>query len=93
MNMRLTICAAVSFIYQIIPAEIMVAAFQDSSTALYATASTASDARIYLEASGKGTDGIVFQTDDISEVLALKVRILWFSEHAINCFYTMIITV
>ncbi|KAG0560141.1 hypothetical protein KC19_10G157000 [Ceratodon purpureus] len=58
--------------WQIIPAEIMVAAFQDSSTALYATASSANDARFYLEASEKGTDGIVLQTDDVSEVFALK---------------------
>jgi hypothetical protein len=68
------VLAVVSLIYQIIPAEIMVAAFQDSGTAIYATASTATDARVYLEASEKGTDGIVLQTDDISEVFALKVR-------------------
>ena len=54
------------------------AAFQDSSTALYATASSANDARFYLEASEKGTDGIVLQTDDVSEVFALKVRVLLF---------------
>lgn len=51
----------------------MVAAFQESSTALFATASTANDARFYLEALEKGTDGIVLRTDDISEVFALKV--------------------
>lgn len=58
--------------WQIIPAENMVAAFQDSRTALYATASTATDAQVYLEALEKGTDGVVLQTDDISEVFALK---------------------
>lgn len=45
---------------------------------LYATATTASDSRVYLEASDKCTDGIVLQTDDISEVFALKVRDFWF---------------
>lgn len=49
------------------------AAFQDSSTALYATASTATDAQAYLEALEKGTDGVVLHTDDPSEVFALKV--------------------
>jgi len=51
----------------------MVAAFQDSSTALYATASTAADAQAYFEALEKGTDGVVLHTDDPSEVFALKV--------------------
>ena len=62
--------------YQIIPAENMVAAFQErgGSTALYATANTAVDAQVYLEALEKGTDGIVLHTDDPSEVFALRVR-------------------
>lgn len=59
------------------------AAFQDSSTALYAIASTASDARVYLEALEKGTDGIVLHTDDISEIFALKVLATVFF-HATN---------
>lgn len=58
---------------QIIPAENMVAAFQDSSTALYATASTATDAQAYFEALERGTDGVVLHTDDPSQVFALKV--------------------
>jgi hypothetical protein len=51
----------------------MVAAFQDSNTALYATASTASDAQVYLEALEMGTDGVVLHTDDPLEVFSLKV--------------------
>ncbi len=58
---------------QVIPAENMVAAFQDSNTALYATASTASDAQVYLEALEMGTDGVVLHTDDPLEVFSLKV--------------------
>lgn len=57
---------------QIFPAENMVAAFLGSNTALYAIASTASDAQLYLEALEKGADGIVLHTDDITEVFALK---------------------
>lgn len=73
MEKRLTIRNSMLVICQIIPVETMVAAFQDSSTALFATATTASDARVYLEAFQKGTDGIVLHTDDISEIFALKV--------------------
>jgi 3-dehydroquinate synthase class II len=58
---------------QVIPAENMVAAFQGSGTALYATASTASDAQVYFEALEMGTDGVVLHTDDPSEIFALKV--------------------
>ncbi|KAH9545507.1 hypothetical protein CY35_12G051600 [Sphagnum magellanicum] len=58
--------------WQVIPAENMVAAFQDSNTALYATASTASDAQVYLEALEMGTDGVVLHTDDPLEVFSLK---------------------
>lgn len=64
---------------QVIPAENMVAAFQGSGTALYATASTASDAQVYFEALEMGTDGVVLHTDDPSEIFALKVWIFqWF---------------
>ncbi|CAM6079779.1 unnamed protein product [Sphagnum tenellum] len=58
--------------WQVIPAENMVAAFQDSNTALYATASSASDAQVYLEALEMGTDGVVLHTDDPLEVFSLK---------------------
>lgn len=51
----------------------MVAAFQASDSAVYATASTASDAQVYLEALEMGTDGVVLRTDDPSEIFALKV--------------------
>ena len=51
------------------------AAFQDSSTALYATASTATHPQAYFEALEKGADGVVLHTDDPSEVFALKVGV------------------
>ena len=81
-------------VYQIIPAENMVAAFQEhgGSTALYATATTAVDAQVYLEALEKGTDGVVLHTDDPSEVFALKVRasLFWVQRvdfsHLLNVF-------
>lgn len=52
----------------------MVAAFQDSNIAVFATANTARDAQVYLQALEKGTDGIVLQTEDPAEVVALKVQ-------------------
>ncbi|KAH9531429.1 hypothetical protein CY35_19G037600 [Sphagnum magellanicum] len=55
---------------QFVPAEKVVAAFQHHSTTVYATASTSSEAQVYLEALEKGTDGIVLQTDDPREVFA-----------------------
>jgi hypothetical protein len=57
---------------QVAAAERMVTAFQDSSTALYAVANSASDSQIYLEALGKGTDGVVLHTDDPAQIYALK---------------------
>jgi 3-dehydroquinate synthase class II len=60
---------------QIIPPEDIVAAFQGRHTKLFATATTAYDAQVYLEALEKGTDGVVLHTDDLSEVLALKVHV------------------
>lgn len=47
-------------------------AFQDSSTALFAVAHSASDAQVYLEAFGKGTDGVVLHTEDPAQIYALK---------------------
>jgi 3-dehydroquinate synthase class II len=58
---------------QVIPAENLVAAFDDSKTSLYATANTASDAQVYLEALNKGTDGVVMNTDDPQQIYALRV--------------------
>ncbi len=52
------------------------AAFQGRHTKLFATATTAYDAQVYLEALEKGTDGVVLHTDDLSEVLALKVHVM-----------------
>jgi 3-dehydroquinate synthase class II len=59
--------------WQVIPAENLVAAFDDSKTSLYATANTASDAQVYLEALNKGTDGVVMNTDDPQQIYALRV--------------------
>jgi len=59
---------------QFVPAEKVVAAFQHHSTTVYATASTSSEAQVYLEALEKGTDGIVLQTDDPREVFAFMVH-------------------
>ena len=73
------------YCFQVIPAENVVAAFQDSNTAVFATASTASDAQVYLEALEKGTDGIVLQTEDPAEVFALKVRtMVWFDDTSLT---------
>ncbi|CAM6044874.1 unnamed protein product [Sphagnum compactum] len=58
--------------WQVIPAENLVAAFDDSKTSLYATANTASDAQVYLEALNKGTDGVVMNTDDPQQIYALR---------------------
>ena len=55
-------------------------AFQDSSTALYAVANSASDSQIYLEALGKGTDGVVLHTDDAAQIYALKAYLKGRSE-------------
>ncbi|KAL2650058.1 hypothetical protein R1flu_018186 [Riccia fluitans] len=58
--------------WQIITAENMVAAFQDTNTSLFATAANAHEARLYFEALEKGTDGVVLQTEDPAEVVSLK---------------------
>ncbi|KAL2650061.1 hypothetical protein R1flu_018189 [Riccia fluitans] len=58
--------------WQIIKAENMVAAFQDTNTTLFATAANAHEARLYFEALEKGTDGVVLQTEDPAEVVSLK---------------------
>ncbi|KAG0613602.1 hypothetical protein M758_6G114900 [Ceratodon purpureus] len=57
---------------QVTAAEKMVEAFQDSSTALFAVAHSASDAQVYLEAFEKGTDGVVIHTEDPAQIYALK---------------------
>jgi 3-dehydroquinate synthase class II len=57
---------------EVTAAERIVTAFQGCSTSLYAVANSASEAQLYVEALGKGTDGIVLQTEDPSQVYALK---------------------
>ncbi|KAL3701788.1 hypothetical protein R1sor_019810 [Riccia sorocarpa] len=66
--------------WQIITAENMVAAFQDTSTTLFATAANAKEARLYFEALEKGTDGVVLQTEDPAEVFSLKAYLASRSE-------------
>ncbi|CAM6081822.1 unnamed protein product [Calypogeia fissa] len=61
-----------AFDWQIISAENMIAAFQETSTTLFATAENAQEARLYFEALERGTDGVVLQTEDPSEIFALK---------------------
>ncbi|KAG6543502.1 hypothetical protein Mapa_015172 [Marchantia paleacea] len=58
--------------WQIISAENMVAAFQDTNTTLFATAANALEARLYFEALERGTDGVVLQTEDPAEIFSLK---------------------
>ncbi|XP_024393771.1 uncharacterized protein [Physcomitrium patens] len=58
--------------WQVIPPEDVVAAFQGRRTNLFATANTAADAQVYLEALEVGTDGVVLHTDSCSEITALR---------------------
>lgn len=58
--------------WSVIPAENAVAAFAGSERALLAVASTASEARVFLEALETGTDGIVLRTRDPNEVRAMR---------------------
>ncbi|KAG0586061.1 hypothetical protein KC19_2G060800 [Ceratodon purpureus] len=58
--------------WQIIPPEDVVAAFQGRRTNLFATATTASDAQVYLEALEVGMDGVVLHTENIAEIGALR---------------------
>ncbi len=53
---------------QVIPAENLVAAFQDSGAALLGAAASASSARVMLEALEVGTAGVLLRTDDAAEV-------------------------
>lgn len=50
----------------------MVTAFQGCSTSVFAVAGSASEGQVYVEALGKGVDGIVLQTEDAVQVYALK---------------------
>eukprot|EP00850_Spirogloea_muscicola_P023625 SM000373S13607 [mRNA] locus=s373:41764:44437:+ [translate_table: standard] len=60
--------------WRMIPAENLVAAFQGSGTQILMLTGSATDAQGMLEALEVGTDGIVLRTDDVEQVLALKVR-------------------
>jgi len=62
----------VVMVAQVTAAERIVTAFQGCSTSLLAVANSASEAQLYVEALGKGTDGIVLQTEDPSQIYALK---------------------
>lgn len=57
--------------WQIIPAENLVAAFQGKPAALLGIATSASDARVMLEALEAGTAGVVLKTDDPLQVREL----------------------
>jgi len=59
-------------VVQVTAAERIVTAFQSCSTSVLAVAKSASEAQVYVEALGKGTDGIVLQTEDPSQIYALK---------------------
>ncbi|GMH40940.1 hypothetical protein BSKO_08844 [Bryopsis sp. KO-2023] len=57
--------------WQIIPAENLVASFQDSKCDLFAVATHSSDAKVMFEALETGTDGVVLKTQDPLEVRKL----------------------
>lgn len=59
-------------VWTIIPAENLVAAAQATPACLIAATSTASSARVMLEALETGTDGVLLKTNDPLEVLLLK---------------------
>lgn len=73
--------------WEIISPKDIVAAFQGRCTNLFATASCAADARVYLEALEVGTDGVVLQTDNCSEITALRDYLTSkiVKKHATNC--------
>ncbi|XP_050225752.1 uncharacterized protein LOC126675189 isoform X2 [Mercurialis annua] len=58
--------------WQIIPAENMVAAFQNSQKRVLAVSRTPSEAKVFLEALEHGLGGIVLRVDDVEAVFELK---------------------
>lgn len=58
--------------WQIISSENLVASFQNIKTSFFAIARSAKEAQVFLESLEKGTDGIVLQTEDVTEVFELK---------------------
>mmetsp|Transcript_527 Transcript_527/g.1886 ORF Transcript_527/g.1886 Transcript_527/m.1886 type:complete len:420 (+) Transcript_527:112-1371(+) len=61
--------------WKIIPAENAISAFSSSSSVLVATASTAAEGLLMLEALEVGTDGVVLCTDDANEVRTLYIAV------------------
>ncbi|KAL4653736.1 hypothetical protein ACB092_01G327000 [Castanea dentata] len=58
--------------WQAIPAENIVAAFQDSKTIVFAISKTPSEAQIFLEALEQGLGGVILEVEDVEAVLELK---------------------
>ncbi|CAK8533552.1 unnamed protein product [Lathyrus sativus] len=58
--------------WQVIPAENIIAAFQNSQKTVFAVSDNTSEAQIFLEALEHGLDGIVLKVEDVEPVLELK---------------------
>eukprot|EP00252_Welwitschia_mirabilis_P023704 TRINITY_DN6776_c0_g2_i3.p1 TRINITY_DN6776_c0_g2~~TRINITY_DN6776_c0_g2_i3.p1 ORF type:complete len:412 (+),score=81.25 TRINITY_DN6776_c0_g2_i3:258-1493(+) len=58
--------------WQIIPAENVVAAFQDSGTSTFAVTNNVQDAQVFFEALERGMDGVILHTDDVQLIFELK---------------------
>ncbi|AES60076.2 putative 3-dehydroquinate synthase II [Medicago truncatula] len=58
--------------WQVIPAENIIAAFQNSQKTVFAISDNASEAQTFLEALEHGLDGIVLKVEDVEPMLELK---------------------
>ncbi|XP_045816610.1 3-dehydroquinate synthase homolog isoform X2 [Trifolium pratense] len=58
--------------WQVIPAENIIAAFQNSQKTVLAISDNTSEAQIFLEALEHGLDGIVLKVEDVEPILELK---------------------
>lgn len=58
--------------WQVIPAENIIAAFQNSQKTVFAISDNASEAQTFLEALEHGLDGIVLKVEDAEPILELK---------------------
>ncbi|XP_078441273.1 3-dehydroquinate synthase [Wolffia australiana] len=58
--------------WQVIPAENIVAAFQGSSKAVLAIASSSNEAQVFLEALEQGLGGVVLKVEEVHQILKLK---------------------
>lgn len=58
--------------WQVIPAENIIAAFQNSQKSVFAISGNTSEAQIFLEALEHGLDGIVLKVEDVEPILELK---------------------